>query len=214
MAHLQLSRQRVEIHAVGLDVDGVLRDTAYDSFVALCKTIEELGGTAPSFSNFVHDFESNALAYYAHCGVKEMEKIHSVYYRHLHPHDSVLPYDDVLGFLEHLRSLRLKVFVVSGHNTERLQEWFVAQGLRDNLECLRGSSKNKKICIRESCEEIGIDPCNTCYIGDWGLDMRAASANGLIPIGMTRGYESYASLIRSGAIHVVENLNELVPLIT
>jgi len=213
LAHLQLPRLHAEIQAVGLDVDGVLRDTAYDAYVALCKTVDELGGVVPSFNDFVHSYETNALAYYARCGVKETEKVHSVYYRHVRSHDNVLPYDDVQGFLEHLGNLHVKIFVVSSHSTEKLHEWFATHGLGESLACIRGSSRNKEFCIHESCEEIGVDPRATCYIGDWGLDMRAARANGILSIGVTRGYGSYTGLMRSGAVHVVDHLSELVPLI-
>jgi phosphoglycolate phosphatase-like HAD superfamily hydrolase len=212
LAHLKLPHPHVEIHAVGLDVDGVLRDTGYDAFVALCKTVEELGGTPPAFSDYVHDYESKALEYYAHCGVKATDQVHSAYLRNLRPHDDVFPYEDVRAFLAHLHSLQLKVFVVSGHSTEKLHEWFAFHGLQENFVCVRGSSRNKEFCIRESCEEIGIDPRTTCYIGDMGLDMRAARANSLVSIGVTRGYESYASLMRSGANHVANDLSELLPL--
>lgn len=209
LAKLLLPQKQHNLLAVGLDVDGVLRDTAYKAFCALCRTVEELGGTVPSFDHFIQGFESDALSYYRQCGVTETEKIKSVYYRHVGNHDETPPFADVHNFLLHLKNVEVKMFVVSSHPTQELRGWFSDHRINDHLLGIYGGSRDKRVCIRNACEQIGVDPQSACYIGDWGLDMRAAKFLGLLPIGITRGYASRLGLVASGAAHVIEHLSEL-----
>ena len=214
MATLRLPYAQVELLAVGLDVDGVLRNTAYSAYIALCKTVEELGGTTPSFDRFVRDYESDFHAYYRQCGVLNLEQVCSVYTRHIGTtEENAFPFADVKSFLTHLECLDIKVFVVSSHPAEKLHDWFTAHNIDDHILRVYGGSRNKRTCIKNACEDIGVDPKSACYVGDWGLDMRAAKAAGLTPIGITRGYTSRAGLMLSGAACVVDHLDELVCLI-
>lgn len=212
MATLLLPQMQVETLAVGLDVDGVLRDTAYNAYAACCKTVEELGGIPPSFNDFVHGYESDFHAYYRQCGVQDVERVYPVFLRHVGAPDDAAPFPDVNDFLSHLEHLELKVFAVSSHPTEQLHEWFAAHGIDDHMLCIYGGSRDKRACIQNACESVSVDPKSACYVGDWGLDMRAAKAVGLLPIGITRGYSSRAGLTASGAAHVVDHLSELVGL--
>lgn len=213
MATLHLSHALVETRAIGLDVDGVLRDTAYVAYQALCKTVDELGGIAPAFDAFVQGYESDYRTYYRSCGVQDVERIYPVYSRYVGAPDSVPPFPDVADFLSHLQDHDVKVFVVSSHPTEQLHSWFAAHGIDDHMLCVFGGSRDKRDCIRGALASVDIPSFAACYVGDWGLDMRAAKAVGLTPIGITRGYPSKTGLLASGAAHVVEHLHELVEMI-
>lgn len=213
MATLLLPARQVRVQAIGLDVDGVLRDTAQDAYIALCKTVEELGGKAPAFNDFVHEYESDAVPYYRRCGVKGgEEEIYSTYMRHICQHETVLPFEDVTTFLSSVRDLGLQVFTVSSHPTHKLYQWFVTHGISEHMSCIYGGSRDKRACLRNACRDIRVASESVCYVGDWGLDMRAAKVAGLLPIGITRGYPSQAGLLASGAIHVVDHLHELTGL--
>jgi HAD superfamily hydrolase (TIGR01549 family) len=214
MAVIALGKEYFHLEAIGIDVDGVMRDTAREAYDAVHATLRELGGHPQEFSEFVHDFDTDYLAYYRSRGVKHsIETIHEVYDSHVRVHDESHPYADVKEFLDHAHYLDLKVFTVSSHPSEHLRAWFDTHGMLDHMMCIRGGSTDKRACLARACDAVGSYIQTTCYIGDWGLDMRAARAAGAVPIGITRSYDSRTGLIRSGAAHVVDDLRELKALL-
>ena len=213
MATLCLPSRRIKVEAVGLDVDGVLRDTGYAAYLALCATVRELNGTPPPFATFVREFDttpSKYLPYYGSCGVGDTAEVHPTFLRHFKVVGDTLPYADVEEFLSRLQALQLKVFAVSSHPAEELHRWFVNHGLDDHLLYLCGGSRDKRTALLRALAIVGGHPPATCYVGDWGLDMRAARMTGLVPIGLTRGYPARWGLLASGAAHVVNHLSDLV----
>jgi phosphoglycolate phosphatase-like HAD superfamily hydrolase len=218
VAILNLPRKKVRIHAVGLDVDGPIRNTGLHAFEAFCKTVEQLGGVRPELHSFVRDYRSGwgKEHYIGQCGILDLpsHEVRDAYRNNLRPrHEHVPPCEDLLQFLGHSKQCGLKLFVVSGDNHERLLAWFDTHNLHVHFHSVQGSSNDKIDALRETCENIGIDPCDAAYVGDWGLDMRAALEVGLVPIGITRGCETRGALLESGAAYVVDTLLELQGLI-
>lgn len=211
MAKLSLGMWSRHIHAAGLDVDGVLCNTGYPVYLAIRKAIAMLGGDPPaSYGEFVHDFTSRYSDYFRTRGIKGgEEEFMTVYHNHLPGFDATHPYDDVLSTLLHVRQLGLPIFVVSGAETERLEAWFDMHGFAEHISHVRGDSRDKTACITAACDHLGIMPEMTFFVGDCGLDIRAAREVGSVPIGITRGYDSAEALRRSGAAHVLEHLSEL-----
>jgi phosphoglycolate phosphatase-like HAD superfamily hydrolase len=198
----------VEVHAVGLDVDGVLRNTGFPAYEAFCAAVEELNGTVPTFDRFVAEYVSSHLPFYSACGVSDLDLVHPTFQKHWKHHDNVAPFADVPDFLTHLESLDLRVFVVSSHPTEKLHTWLKEHDLHPHIKEIRGGSRDKEVCLRESCTTLGIQTRSMLYFGDWGLDMRAAQTVGGTAVGVTRGYNSRNALVRSGAHHVIDHLSE------
>ncbi len=209
MARFSLNEINIEVHAVGLDVDGVLRDTGYPAYLALCSAVEELEGQVPTFDHFVHGYTSAYYPYYRSQGVVADDAvINAAFIKHWKHHDNIAPFADVPDFLAHLQSLGVDVFVISSHPTEKLQIWFEEHNFHPHIKQVRGGSRDKEVCLRESCTTLGIPTRSMLYFGDWGLDMRAARAIGGTGIGVTRGYDSRHALVRSGAHHVIDHLSE------
>jgi phosphoglycolate phosphatase len=211
MATLTLSPAR-EIFALGLDVDGVIRDTGYHAYEVMCKTLVELGGTVPTFDTFVHGYTTDVVTFYGECGVCcGLEKILSVYRKHsAGHHDDCAPYRDVARFLNYLSVLEVRMFAISSHPHAQIVEWFTTHRIGAYFSHVAGSSIDKAVCLTEACNTIKVLPHKACYVGDWGADMRAAATAGLIPIGITRGYDSRSALVKSGANYVVEHLTDLI----
>jgi phosphoglycolate phosphatase-like HAD superfamily hydrolase len=215
MRRLDLPDREADLAAVGLDVDGVMRDTGYRVYTAALKTVEELGGTPPpSFDDFVQGYQPNYDHYRdAYKVAATKERTLEVLFRHLGPSDDVAPFADVNDFLAQMRGLAVPVFAVSSHPADRLHAWFAEHGIDDHFLCIFGGSRDKRACLRNACTEVGAAPRSACYVGDWGMDMRAARDVGAIPVGITRGYPSRSGLLASGAMHVVDHLPELAALI-
>ena len=60
---------------------------------------------------------------------------------------------------------------------------------------------------------MSIPPQNMLYLGDSGVDMKTARASGCHAIGVTWGFRSQEELLENGAENLIENPNELLPLI-
>jgi HAD superfamily hydrolase (TIGR01549 family) len=212
MARLYLPERDIPLKACGLDVDGVLRDTGMHIYEATCRTIVDLGGTAPSYIDYL-------LAQDAHeeyllverCGVvASHEEIDEAYLQRVPSHDDEPPFEDVHSFLAELAARNLKLFVVSRHENDLLTDWFRNHRLDHHIERLQGSSRDKSGHIREICAHLGVSPEETCYVGDMGGDMKAAKAAGTVPIGITRAYETREILRSAGAEEIIEHLPELI----
>lgn len=214
MAILRLPKADVPIEAFGFDVDGVLRDTGYLAFLNCRSAIEELGGTPPAFDDFVHDWCGKLTDYYRRCGVKRSDKeIEAVNARYLAVHDTKAPFEDVAQTLEHLESLGVRMFALSGHETKKLHAWFEQHGLHVRFVHVQGDGRDKTEHLSVLCRRIGANPKSSCYAGDWGQDMRAAKSAGLLPIGVARERSTHKALRRNGALHVVDHLHELTAII-
>ena len=87
-----------------------------------------------------------------------------------------------------------------------------------NFQCVFGQregvpKKPDPAGILEISQELGIPPQNMLYLGDSGVDMKTARAAGCHAIGVTWGFRSQEELLEHGAENLIENPNELLPLI-
>lgn len=213
IARLFLPQRTVHIRAVGLDVDGVLRNTGHASYLAECKALKDFGIEPPTYEEFVGKFENDLVKYYGLYGIGDHRAIQERFLHYVGETDKEEPFGDVLRFLIQMRNCNVGVFAVSGHPTHKLHGWFAEHGIDIHLRCVYGGSKDKRACLRSAFQDLHTDPKDGCYIGDWGVDMRAANAVGTIPIGITRGHNSRKALVECGASHVVEHLHEFGGLI-
>jgi HAD superfamily hydrolase (TIGR01509 family) len=63
--------------------------------------------------------------------------------------------------------------------------------------------------LLRAAEELHAEPARSWYVGDATWDMLAASAAGMIGVGVTSGAADAATLLNAGARHVVASLAEL-----
>jgi len=67
--------------------------------------------------------------------------------------------------------------------------------------------------LHQAMREAGTGPDATVMIGDTTYDIGMAVAAGVVPIGVAWGYHAPGSLLRAGAVTVVENTAALEPLL-
>jgi HAD superfamily hydrolase (TIGR01509 family) len=65
-----------------------------------------------------------------------------------------------------------------------------------------------------AARELDVAPSHGCYVGDAVWDMRAAAAAGMPVIGVVSGSATAAELMEAGALFTVDDLTELIPLVT
>ncbi|MBZ6079256.1 HAD-IA family hydrolase [Microvirga puerhi] len=63
--------------------------------------------------------------------------------------------------------------------------------------------------ILQAMAEVGADAMDTVMIGDSSYDMAMACAAGVLPIGVSWGFQPVASLVAAGARHIVASYPEL-----
>lgn len=204
------------ISAVGLDADGVLRDTGYTAYKTLCAIIEHFGGKRPSYADFIlKDFDHPAYCRKHGAKLESMDEFREMYYR-LHPPDGEgRIFADVPAFLRAMGLMDLDLFVVSSCREDWLLPWFERHSLNGHFGYIVAKARPKEAHLRDVCRQLGVEPAEVLYVGDMGHDMESCVAAGTIPVGMTRGHdEAHASLRHAGAELVVRSLEHLECLIS
>lgn len=67
--------------------------------------------------------------------------------------------------------------------------------------------------ILQAMEELGVAPEDTAMIGDSSFDMAMARAAGVLPIGVSWGFQPVAALQEAGAGPIVHSYSELDPVL-
>jgi len=70
-------------------------------------------------------------------------------------------------------------------------------------------SKPHPAMIRQAMEEVGVGPHDTMMIGDSSYDMAMARAAGVLPVGVSWGFQPEAALREAGAGPIVHSYTEL-----
>jgi phosphoglycolate phosphatase len=74
-------------------------------------------------------------------------------------------------------------------------------------------SKPHPAMILQAMEEFGMGQSDTVMIGDSSYDMAMARSAGVLPIGVSWGFQPVALLKETGARHIVNSYDELEPLL-
>ncbi|MSR70990.1 HAD family hydrolase [Candidatus Kaiserbacteria bacterium] len=203
------------ISAVGLDADGVIRDTGYVAYITVCKIIEHFGGKAPPYADFILKEFDHPTYCRRHGAHMDMDQFRKMYYE-VHPPDlEGLPFSDVVGFCKSVALMGLDLFVVSSCREDWLLPWFERHSMGAHFAYIVPQARPKDAHLVDVCRQLGVEPEVMMYVGDMGHDMHAATTAGAIPVGITRGHhEENASLRSVGAKLVVQSLEHLSVLIS
>lgn len=74
-------------------------------------------------------------------------------------------------------------------------------------------SKPHPAMILQAMAELGIAPSDTIMIGDSSYDMAMARAAGVLPVGVSWGFQPVAALHEAGAARIVHSYAELGPVL-
>lgn len=74
-------------------------------------------------------------------------------------------------------------------------------------------SKPHPAMILQAMEELGVTPAATMMIGDSSYDMAMARAAGVLPVGVSWGFQPVAALNEAGASRIVDSFAELEPVL-
>ena len=124
-------------------------------------------------------------------------------------------YDGVLAMVDAVRERGARVYVATAKPQTFTDRILAHVGLATHVDGafgppLDGSMDDKRILLRHALATAGIDARAAALVGDRDNDVRAALANGVLPVGITWGYGSREELVGSGAVLVLDTPAEVV----
>ncbi|MFI1770394.1 HAD family hydrolase [Thalassobellus citreus] len=201
--------------AVIFDLDGTLVNPLEDLANAMNKALEIYNYPKHSYEAY-QDFIGNGIRSLVAKALPEMyrdeaqikrstESMIEIYRNHIT--DKTKPYDGIIDLLEHLKSQKLKLNVLS-NKEHNLTKKVVKTLLPHYFEYVEGLSKeaHKKpnpIKALEISKNLGIKPEEIIYVGDTGIDMETANNANMFAVGVSWGFRTKKELIDNGAKLVI-----------
>ena len=128
------------------------------------------------------------------------------------------PYDGIVELIETLRSLGLRLAVLSNkpHDSTELciREFFPSN--KFNIVLGHRPGKNPKPDpggAIEIAEKINLPPYQILYLGDTSVDMKTAVAAGMYPVGVLWGFRTEKELRENGAKDLINKPTELIQIL-
>jgi phosphoglycolate phosphatase len=207
------------VEAIFFDLDGTLLDTLAD-----------LGGAMNGVLS-VHGFPTHPISSYANFIGEGMERLVEQASGGAGPQETLMtellvdyqkrmiretrPYPGVREVLGALRKAEIPMGVLS--NKAHGMTVAVVERIFSETPfgVVRGHvpptpKKPSPILLQEAAEVLGVRPQNCLFVGDTKVDMRAASGANMNPIGVAWGYQSTQTLRNAGALHILEQMSELL----
>ncbi len=208
------------------DLDGTLLDTIGDLAVSCNHILAQFGHpTHPTdaYPMFVGNGIAKLLERALPAECREAEyvervKLSFVEYYSVHIAEHTRPYDGVLGLLNRLEELGVKLAVASNKfhkGTVALIDHFFGC---DRFASVYGQRvgvpiKPDPTVVEQIITEAGVSRDEVLYVGDSGVDMRTALAVGVRSVGVTWGFRSREELAEAGATYLVDRAEEILKLL-
>ena len=212
--------------AVLFDLDGTLLDTLADIADCANRIRVELG-LPPHPRNAYRDFVGNglkellmrALPARALRGAdlkKRARRFEELYAKH--GQDRTRPYPGVARMLDEVARRGLPMGVVS-NKPQRFTRQCVSELLpRWRFNVVRGSRPSQPLKPHPAgplaaARAMGAKPSEVLYLGDTGVDMKAAAAAGMFPVGALWGFRDAKELKSCGARVLIRRPEQLLELL-
>lgn len=139
-------------------------------------------------------------------------------YYNSHMYDKTAPYPGIPALLAKLRSLGIKLAVVSNKAHEFAAE-MIGRYFGNSFDAVFGSvegtpKKPDPYWVFRALEMLSAAPDETFYVGDSGVDMQTARRAGLTACGVLWGFRDREELTENGAALLCGDPGELFAMIT
>ena len=215
----------MEYDAVIFDLDGTLVDTLEDIGDAMNRTLVAEGAPARTYEEYrylvgqgLHDLATRSLPE----GRRDPATVARCYERMVadyaeHSLVKTRLYDGAAELVRDLRAagVRLAVFSNKSHDlTERIVEALLDPA---DFEVVAGARldvplKPDPTVALDIASRLGVEPARVAYLGDSLVDMRTATAAGMIAVGAAWGFRTREELRENGAVVVIEHPRDLLEL--
>ncbi len=210
------------IKAVIFDLDGTLVNSLYDLGESTNFALKQMGfPTHPTeaFKYFVGDGIPKLIERAVPENRRDPETqshVLDIFMRHYKEHyaDNTAPYVGIPQMLEQLTAKGIKTAVVSNkaHSmavtvTEKLfgNKFSLVCGKREDFP-----SKPDPALTLWVAREIGVRPEECLFVGDSGMDMKAAKNAGCVAVGVLWGFREREELLLNGADCIIDSPNEIL----
>lgn len=149
--------------------------------------------------------------------ILKLRKEFVTYYQQ-HKTDLSSPYPGIPELLHELQQRGILLAVASNKyhqgTTELVRHFFgeklftVVLGQQEHIPV-----KPNPSIVHEILQQTRIDPSQTLYIGDSGVDMQTAKNSHLTSIGVTWGFRSRQELEENGACHIIDKPEEVLSIL-
>ncbi len=128
--------------------------------------------------------------------------------------DSVKPLPGVLPLFQQLKEMGYKLVLCTASPPRFVDPYVEQLGIADLIEGATHSEdvpegKPSPAAIEACCERFGFAPTETIMVGDSPYDIISATEFMVAPIGLLTGGYSREDLIKTGAMAVYENLEDM-----
>jgi phosphoglycolate phosphatase len=138
------------------------------------------------------------------------EELEATYQRYFpESRAGVRPIPYAAEFVRSSRRRGHRCFIVSAVTPRHFEEQMERIGLAGEFEAVRAGVRDKRRVLPQFLEEHGLEPEETCYIGDMVHDVDAAREAGVASIAVLTGYDPAAKLAAAGADLLVADLSRL-----
>lgn len=209
--------------AVIFDLDGTLLDTLQDLADSANEALSHLGFPThgvEAYKNFVGEGR-DALAFRAlpdhHRDNATITSLVELIYEEYSNRwaDNTVPYNGVHDLLDELtiRDVRIAVLSNKPHNfteiivSKLLSQWHFAAVVGTSPSVIKKPDPAAALHI---AQQLGIRPTEFLYLGDSGVDMKAAVGADMYPVGALWGFRSAEELLSNGAKALITYPSELI----
>ncbi len=211
--------------AVVFDLDGTLLDTLPDIADSANKVLKEIGSpthTLDEFRFLVGEGVQRLFTKALHNTTSTLKVDRCVeLFRTIYRQEwnvSTKPFAGIPELIHELSQRELKLAVLSNKPQEFtticIEEYFS----KEVFEPIVGQSsqtppKPDPSGAQAILQKLGVEPGETAYVGDSGVDMQTACRVGMYPIGVLWGYRPKEELIENGAAVCIDDPVDLLPLL-
>lgn len=187
------------LQGVLFDLDGTLLDSAPDLYAALLRQCEEEGAPAPPYAVVREVVSRGARAVlrcaFGHLGEPAVEA-RVARYLALYEHGmgaATRPFEGIEPMLAQLQAAGVRWGIVTnkaGYLTDELLRRIGWSGRAAAVVCgdTLPVKKPDPAPVRLACEQAGIDPAHSLFVGDDRRDVMAGYAAGLYTVAVSWGY--------------------------
>ena len=209
------------MQAVVFDVDGTILDTREFIRQAYEHTLQSFGIPMPEKAFFDSHIgpplEECYKIFAPGIPYAELADRHREFQRgHF---DLIALYSGVVEMCSALKKNNLKIAVCSTRSG-RLVETLQHAGVKDLINAVVDGShvtkhKPDPEGILLALQQLNVAAADAVFVGDTSVDIQAGK-NAEVPvvIGITHGFGTHAELEAAGADHIVDNLSEIIPILT
>lgn len=212
--------------AVIFDLDGTLLDTLGDLTASLNAVLARFGHPGHPAERVMRYIGSGAPTLVRRALPEAarddatVERVNAAFVRRYRQHwaDTTRPYPGIPELLDRLadRGVSLGILSNKPHEfTEKTVRKFLGAWPFDQVW---GAGPDRALKPDPSqalaiAEALNVNPSATLFVGDSGVDMRTAVNAAMVPVGALWGFRPRQTLERAGAAHLLDQPDQLLPLL-